>query len=217
MKRLISLLLVAAMIFAFAATGASASFDKSVFENSRKFKMLNDGGWAISGMYAKNYSKESVEIYAILDDDCVKDGTGPKLVFVYFNKELDSHNIVTAFKAIVDGIVFEFTDLDSEDPQASAYNAAKILITEDYGYMHCGKVAKQFLKSLESAKKIAFFYTYEDIFGESYIRYDDEVSTGSVSQLVDLYGYFKNSRVWDTVDDMDAVDEKYGATMEKAP
>lgn len=212
-KRIISIVLVAAMMLMLMMTCASASFDKSIFQNSRKFSRLPSGGWMLTGMYIQAYSEAEVRIYAVLDDECIKEGTGPKLIFTYFDKEMDSYNTVTAFKAEVDNLVFEFSDFLTDDDRAFDYE--NVLVTDEYSFMYCGKTARQFLKVLGSAKEISFYFTQEDIFGDTTISYDQGVHTGSVSQLVEIGDYLKRSDAWSTVDDLEAIDEEFCAEMSK--
>ena len=212
-KRIVSLVLATVMLLTVVTTCAFANFDKSVFQNSRKFNRLATGGWMLTGMYIQNYSEAEVRIYEVLDDECIKNGTGPKLIFTYFDKEMDTYNTVTSFKAEVDNLVFEFSDLLIDDERASDYE--DVLITDEYSYMYCGKTAKQFLKVLGSAKEISFYYTHEDIFGDETMSYDQGVHTGSVSQLVDVSEYLKKSDAWSTIDDLEAIDSDFNAVMSK--
>ena len=57
MKRMISALLVLVFVLSLIGTSAMAAggFDKSVFENSRKFSRFGFGNWSLIGGYEKSF------------------------------------------------------------------------------------------------------------------------------------------------------------------
>ena len=66
MKRLISALLVLVFVLSLIGTSAMAAggFDKSVFENSRKFSRFGFGNWSLIGGYEKSFVEADIKVRA---------------------------------------------------------------------------------------------------------------------------------------------------------
>ena len=108
MKRIISALLVLVFVLSIIGTSAMAAggFDKSVFENSRKFSRFGFGNWSLIGGYEKSFVEADIKVRAFLFDNYVKEGWGPERRIEFYDTKHNRYDEVTAFKASVDGVIY---------------------------------------------------------------------------------------------------------------
>ncbi len=204
MKKLISVFLVLALVFAAAGTtalAASSKFDRSIFENSTKFS--KDGfGWKLIGGYVERFNEGTVSVRAMLFDNYIKQGWGPELRVEFYNPGIRDYEEVTAFRANVDDVLYSFDNLE--------YNDA-----EDVhgGSVFGGTVYPAFLQAIIDAKNVAFQIEYEDMYGRTNTLTIEHVHTGDLSELKDMATYLFRSKAFSVDTDPEGNDKYYGASI----
>ena len=202
MKRMISALLVLVFVLSLIGTSAMAAggFDKSVFENSRKFSRFGFGNWSLIGGYEKSFQGADVKVRAFLFDNYVSEGWGPELRIEFYDTNHKRYDEITAFKASVDGVVYNFDKLDyNDDPDVHG------------GYAFGGRVYQAFMADIIYSSDVMFLITHTDWEGDSIDSVIEHVHTGDLSNLIEMAKYLSQSNAWKTDSDPDGNDEYYGA------
>lgn len=207
MKKILCLVLAALLLCTtFAAfaetTTATPAFDKSKLTGSELYnydKFSKD--WNVQGHYIKEYSDATVLVYFLLFDNYVTEGWGPELRVVFFDKEAQHYNQITAFRAIVGEQMFCWETL-----AASSNRGA--------GYAFGGDVMKEFANALLSGNEVAFQIDHTDKYGSSWTSTIDPVNYSDLADLRTMARLLNDSNAW-YLDSAPALsDYYYGATAE---
>lgn len=202
MKKRIFTFLAMILVFSLISSSALAAgnFNKSVFENSRKYSQ--DGfGWKLIGGYEKKFVEAKVSVRAMLFDTYVTNGSGPELRVEYYDTLYNYYAEVTGFTASIDGKVYSFDNLvyhDDDDVHG--------------GSVFGGTVFKEFMKDILNCKKIMFKITYLDA-GDVCTATIEHVHSGDISPLQDMAKYLIKSNAFSTDNDPEGHDKKYGASI----
>ena len=205
MKRLISALLVLVFVLSLISTSAMAAggFDKSVFENSRKFSRFGFGNWSLIGGYEKSFVGADIKVRAFLFDNYVKEGWGPELRIEFYDTKHNRYDEVTAFKASVDGVVYCWDSLDYNN-DADVHG----------GYAFGGKVFEAFMTDIIYSKDVMFLISHTDFEGDSIDSVIEHVHSGDLSNLIEMGKYLSQSNAFKTDKDPESNDDYYGAYIE---
>ena len=199
MKKLISLLLCAALLLALPVAGASAAgkFDKSVFQNSSKYHETTFNDWNIQGHYIKKYSNARIEVYSLLFSDYVINEWGPELRVYYYDPATKMYCQVKAFHANINGTTYCFDAMGEGD--------------EGAGYVLGGKVQEEFFRALLNLQTAAFEIEYVDLAGNTITCWDNHIHTGELSDMVDMAKYLFKSNAFSTDSDPEGRDYRFDA------
>ena len=203
MKKLLSAFLVLVFILSLISVSALAagSFDKSVFENSRKFS--KEGfGWKLIGGYEKKFAEARISVRTMLFDNYVTQGWGPELRVEYYDYLYKDYDEVTGFKASVDGVIYSFDNLqydDSEDVHG--------------GSVFGGTVYQAFMKDILDCKDVMFQITHTDAGGDTYTSTIEHVHSGDLSPLQEMAKYLMKSNAFSTDSNPAGNDSYYKASI----
>ena len=182
---------------------AAGGFDKSVFENSRKFSRFGFGNWSLIGGYEKSFVEADIKVRAFLFDNYVKEGWGPELRIEFYDTKHNRYDEVTAFKASVDGVIYSWDKLD--------YNSDADV---HGGYAFGGRVFEAFMADIIYSSDVMFLITHTDWEGDSIDSVIEHVHTGDLSNLIEMAKYLSQSNAWKTDKDPEGNDEYYGAYID---
>ena len=201
MKRICAILLAFTLIFvlavpAFAAENSAegeAVFDSSVFESSGLYKYDKfEKTWHITGWYEHDYNDGSyVLVGSLLYSDYVDYGWGPEFRVVSYDGERDEYEKVNGFYALVDDTLYSFPALFDGNTN---------------GYVFGGNVAREFLKSLSTAKEVAFKFDVTSGKGNTYSFSIDNVDTEKLDELIEISKLFEKSNAWNIDENPEASD-----------
>lgn len=207
MKKFLCLVLAALLLCAtFAAAAETATetpaFDKSKLSGSSLYTYDKFAKtWNIQAHYVKEYRDATILVYLLMFDNYVTEAWGPELRVVYFDKEAQHYNQVTAFRAIVGEQMFCWEKL-----AASSNRGA--------GYAFGGDVLKAFSKALLTGNEVAFQIDHTDKYGTSWTSTIDPVDSTALADLRAMAQLLEDSNAWYVDTSPYVSDYYYGATME---
>lgn len=137
--------------------------------------------WNVQGAYVKEYRNAVVKVALLLFDTYVEEGWGPELRVQYFDKDSQTYDEVTAFRAIVGEKIFSW-----ENMQVGTNSSCVI----------SGEVLKAFCQELRAGGAVAFQIDYTDKYGSSWTTTIDPVESSALSELRTMAHLFNNSHAW---------------------
>ena len=204
MKKLISTLL--AIIILISSVGASAfAEDEFNIDGLQSSKLEKKGDyWSIGGEYSSDVDGGfyHISVGAYLSSTYVSEGWGPELR-ITCNKIAGSEFVeVTGFRALVNGITFDFSNLEYNDNQFV-----------HAGYLFGGNVYRQFMENIENVKSASFWFNIIDTDGNPKTVSIGHVSTGQLGELKNIATYFSRANAFSTDTDPEGNDALYGASV----
>lgn len=186
MKKLTSviLLLIILCIFCCAAIAeeTTSSFDKSKITGSSLYNYDKfSKEWNIQGAYYKEYRDAYVKVVLLLFDAYVEWECGPELRIIFFDKEQNCYDEVTAFRAIVGEKMFSFEKPTVDDNSSSVYSCDTL---------------EAFCNALIDGTEVAFQLDHTDMYGKSWTATIDPVASSDLTELVGMAQLLKNSNAW---------------------
>lgn len=205
MKKLLSVLLVVVLLHtslaAVAETAAEEpTFDKTVFSSSELYNYDKfSKEWNVQGAFVRQYSDATVQVALLLFDVYVEEGWGPELRIIFFNKETQTYEKVTAFRVIADDKLFCFETLDEGT---------------NCGYAFAGEIMEQLFETLITAKEVAFQFDHTDKYGNSWTATIDPITDTELAELRAMALLMRDSHAWSINPIAFLNDYLYGATVE---
>lgn len=205
MKRILSALLVLAVLCSFALTASAAGFDVSKLKSSPMFSYDSSAnGWKIVDGYNKEYSDVEVSLILFLSSTYVEKGWGPDLRIIYYDKNKANYDTVEGLRITVNDKIYSFYGFEQGTNNS---------------YVFGGQVMRAFLNSLPAAVSAAIEIDHTTKDGKSYTATIDPVSIRELKGLADLGRLFEAANLWDpevTTDYYDN-DKYYSASIDDNP
>lgn len=205
MKKILCLVLAAVMLCAMVAASAETveeapAFDKSKLTGSELYSYDKfSKEWNVQGSCVKEYRDARVDVALLLFDAYVEEGFGPELRVSYFDKETQTYDKVTAFRAIVGDKIFYWETLQEMTNSGSALS---------------GEVMEAFCEALLTYEEVAFQIDHTDKYGKSWTSTIDPVDSSALAELRTMARLFKDSNAWSINKTPEFWDLICGATME---
>lgn len=205
MKKILCLVLAMLMLCTTAVALADSVVEEPEFDRSRLTgsdlyhydKFTKE--WNVQGSYQKEYSDARVIVCLLLFDTYVENSMGPELRIMFFDKEAQAYDTVTAFRAIVGEKIFCWESLEQGTNGSNAFS---------------GEVMKAFCEALLTGEEVAFQIDHTDKYGSSWTATIDPVDSSALSELRAMAQLLIDSNAWSICPINYLFDIVYGATME---
>ena len=206
MKRILSVMLVLAMLFSLGCVSFADGFDASKLQSSDLYTFeASKSSWKIVGGYNKEYKDVGVDIYLFLSSGYVKEKWGPDLRVYFYDKDNDYYDTVDTVRFIVDDKVYSFESLEKSD-------------SNDCYLIFGGNIMREFLNSLSSAIRISFEIVHTTKEGKTYTATIDPVYASELKDFTEMAKLFEKANLWDPkVTEMDDNDALYKASIADNP
>lgn len=201
MKKVLSFVLALMLAcVSFAAVAEGAAFDKTKVTGSSLYNYDRfTKEWSIQGVYTKEYSNARVQVALLLFDSFVEDGMGPELRVLFFDKDTQQYDEVTAFRAVVGEKIYCFEELFPGSNSGSVIG---------------GTVLKELCTALIAGGEVAFQIDHTDKYGSSWTGTIDPVDRTALAELIEMTRLLRDSNAWSLDATPEFWDTFFGATME---
>ena len=213
MKKMLSLLLALLLIMSFVVSAnAEITETKSISEDNEEFdvSVLEDSvvfkrdkftkEWNVQRTFLDENDNHRLFVSVILYEKYVSEGWGPELRIMYLNKKSNEYQTVNTFMALVDDTLYSFEALGIKENSSSVFG---------------GNVLREFLRSLEGAKEVAFRFEMKDKRGD-YRQYTiDDITQEELKWIITVAELLESSNAWSANKDPKQSDIDYKATITK--
>ena len=182
------------------ACDTAEEFHKDALEGSSRFQKDGDF-WSIAADYVGVENGYTITVSSILNSTYVAYGWGPELRIAC--RANQDYYEVTAFRATINGRVFQFENLD--------YNADKDIHA---GYMFGGTVYEELMNELMNVKTASFQVAFKDGAGQEQTAGISHAHTGELSPLISVANYYDKANAFSTDINPAQRDACYGASIE---